>query len=499
MVVNEVAGARADVDRYRRLVEAEGDAHVPALAGSLTTLEWQLGTAGQFEEACAVAREAIELYRRREDLVGWAKVLADLPRWLSARGNHEAAIGAAYERVAVARRLCAWDDSRLPTLAAAQRGLGDRLAGAGDRWAALAATEEAVWLYRAIGYRRHSGFIVDLADILIDLDRRRSDVDDYRGAAAAAREAVDIYTRLVEIESPERYQRPLASALNDLGADLSRIGETESALEAFERSLSIYRGLVRDDVAVEDGLAMTLRNLGSELRATGRHDEAARMLRESVAAYRSLLADDPEEYRDGLAAALDYLGQALADVADHDAALDAGTESVALYRALAEDDTGFEVDLAEALDNLGNRLAEVGRTAEAVAAAQESVALWRIRRGASPLAFDATHGADLGRALLHLARHLAATGATEALGIANEATEAWEGLAARCRRAHLPGHAEAQLLLGELLLHGDIEEAFIAAETSRLAYRELAARFPARYSAGLTAADRLVQRLRDLP
>ena len=108
---------------------------------------------------------------------------------------------------------------------------GARLSDLGRREEALAATQEAVSLYRRLAEQAPDAFSPDLAMSLNNLGNRLSDLGRREEALAATQEAVSLYRRLAEL-APDAFIPVLAGSLNNLGSDLSALGRREEALVA---------------------------------------------------------------------------------------------------------------------------------------------------------------------------------------------------------------------------------------------------------------------------
>ena len=92
---------------------------------------------------------------------------------------------------------------------------GDLLSDLGRREEALAASQEAVDLYRQLAAARPDAFLPDLAMSLNNLGIRLSDLGRREEALAASQEAVDIYRRLAAAR-PDAFLPDLAMSLNNL-------------------------------------------------------------------------------------------------------------------------------------------------------------------------------------------------------------------------------------------------------------------------------------------
>jgi len=93
-------------------------------------------------------------------------------------------------------------------------GLGNRLSWAGQREAALAATQEAVDLYRGLAAQRPDAFTPDLARSLSNLSDHLDAVDRTPEAAAASEEALRLLEPVVQ-QYPEPFRGLTTVTLND--------------------------------------------------------------------------------------------------------------------------------------------------------------------------------------------------------------------------------------------------------------------------------------------
>jgi tetratricopeptide (TPR) repeat protein len=403
-------------------------------------------------------------------------------------------VESAAARVAHYREQVARNPHYAGELANALRTLGRQHSDAGDEPAALVATQEAVALHRDVAYGSgDSAKLVDLVVVLVDLDRRHSELGDPHAATSAMQEAVDILTALSEQKpGDDDYQARLASALNDLAADLAAIGEDEAAHNAADGAATWFRQLSTNDAdEYRPDLALALRNLGERLAGIGDRAGARAAQEESVDLYRVLVTDDPD-HRMGLAAALDYVGTRRAEASEFAGGLEAVREAVDIFRVLAGEDSAYLADLAEGLDNLGNRLAENGLPGEGLAAAREAVGLFRNLVWRQP-----NKRPEMATALVHLGRHLTPVDAEDALAVTREAVQIRRELAAGDHDAHQRGLAEALLAFAAVRhrLGVDLVDAGDAAEEAAGEFRTLAGRLPARFDESRADAERLVAAL----
>jgi tetratricopeptide (TPR) repeat protein len=128
--------------------------------------------------------------------------------------------------------------------------LGNGLSSLGEREAALAATREAVELYRALAERTPDAFQPGLAMSLNNLGLVLSNVGQREAALAVTREAVEL-RRALAARNPDAFQPELATSLNNLGLMLSNVGQQEAALAA-TREAEQLRAMARPGEQLPD-------------------------------------------------------------------------------------------------------------------------------------------------------------------------------------------------------------------------------------------------------
>jgi tetratricopeptide (TPR) repeat protein len=223
---------------------------------------------------------------------------------------------------------------------------------------------------------------------LSNFGNRLSGLGRYEEALAASQEAVAIYRRLAETR-PDSFLPDLASSLNNVSWALSHLGRREEALAANQEAVAIDRRLaeIRPDAFLPD-LAWSLNNLGRDLYNLGRREEALAASQEAVAVYQRLAETRPDAFLPGLAGSVHNLGIWLSHLGRREEALAASQEAVAIRRRLAETrPDAFLPYLARSLHNLGIRLSDLGRREEALAASQEAAAIFRRLAATCPNAF----------------------------------------------------------------------------------------------------------------
>ena len=133
------------------------------------------------------------------------------------------------------------------------------------------------------------GSAAALISLGVDLDG----LGRHQEALAATEEAVSMWRSLAG--SDPDHQHGLAAALTNLGAVLDGLGRHQEALAATEEAVSMWRSLAGSDSDHQRGLAAALTNLGAVLDGLGRHQEALAATEEAVSMWRSLAGSDPDQ------------------------------------------------------------------------------------------------------------------------------------------------------------------------------------------------------------
>jgi tetratricopeptide (TPR) repeat protein len=252
--------------------------------------------------------------------------------------------------------------------------LGIRLRKLGRREDALAASQEAVEIYRHLAQQRSDAFRPDLATSLNNLGISLSELGRRKDALGVTQEAVEISQQLA-LQNPDAFLPSLALSFTNLGLGFSGLGRQEDALDATEKAVESYRQLVQKEPGVFlPYLAVILNNLGNVLSELGRQQNALAAAQEAVELYRQLARKRPDTFLSDLAASLNNLGSAFSELGRHKEALEATQEAVEIYRNLADQrPDAFRPSLAISLDNLGSSLSDLGRYEDASLAAEEAV------------------------------------------------------------------------------------------------------------------------------
>ena len=214
--------------------------------------------------------------------------------------------------------------------------LGYRLTNAGRREDALAPTEEAATLYRALAQANPAAHTPNFALSLNNLGALLSAPGRREDALAPTEEAVTLY-RALATANPAAYTPDLAGSLNNLGLLLSALGRREDALAPTEEAATLYRALAKANPAAHTpNLAMALTNLGIRLAELGRREEALAPTEEAATLRRPLAKANPAAYTPDLANSLGAIGWICDHLQiEHERGLAACAEAIRLLEPLA--------------------------------------------------------------------------------------------------------------------------------------------------------------------
>ncbi len=210
----------------------------------------------------------------------------------------------------------------------------------------------------------------DRAEWLRAASERHYDAGRYAEALAASEDAVQIYRRLAQ-RWPEMYALELIDALKDMAVDLRALERRAAASVIQEEVVERYRALVDAGHALGPDLAEAL---GDYAAGLGHEDaaQAAAARAEAVELLRTLTAREPSGWS-ALAEALDRRAQDLTP-GERRAMLE---EAIALSRAHATDSADDQRTLADRLESLAFVEHHDGAHADAAALAAEAVEIHR--------------------------------------------------------------------------------------------------------------------------
>ncbi|MFC8380839.1 tetratricopeptide repeat protein [Nocardia sp. NPDC057272] len=385
-----------------------------------------------------------------------------------------------------------------PLLATSLNNVSVRLGALGRREDGLAASEEAVRIYRVLAEHHPDAYLPALAtslnNVSVDLGKlgRRED-----GLAASA-EAVKIRRVLAE-RHPDAYLPELAMSLNNISVRLGALGRREDGLAAIAEAVKIRRVLAeRHPDAYLPDLAGSLNNISVDLGELGRREDGLAASEEAVGIYRVLAERHPDGYLPDLAGSLNNISTRLGALGRYEDGLAASEEAVGIYRVLAErHPDAYLPELAMSLNNVSVRLGELGRREDGLAASEEAVGIYRVLAERHPDAYLPNLATSLNNISVDLGE-LGSRG--DGLAAAEEAVGIYRVLAERHPDAYLPDLAMSltniSVDLGEL---GSREEALAAAEEAVGIYRMTAERHPAVYGVDVERVQEVLEWLRSTP
>jgi CHAT domain-containing protein/tetratricopeptide (TPR) repeat protein len=350
----------------------------------------ELRSAGQLDEAMAVAERALDLERRAEgaSTAGEAQALSRLAELHELRGEWDKALGRRREALAVRQCLDGPDHWRTADARLAV-GFADRVAGlaAADRvkvTGALRKEQEAarletqgnlveaerVALEAMETYRSLIG--PDTAEVargLHRIGRVRAGRNDPRGAKQANEQALAIRRKVLPREHPD-----LGRSLNNLGLAESNLGNQRLAREVLEEAVRVWRAALGTSDPL---LAMGLFNLGN-IQHDLREDAAAKANHlESLAIRRKTRPSNPI----AIAESLNNLGMVQRALRDYAAARASHEEALAIRRKAL---TANHPEIATSLNNLAIVQQAMRDYAAAKASHEESLAIRRKARPSNP-------------------------------------------------------------------------------------------------------------------
>ena len=463
---------------------AVGDLIKDALSSTVLSIDVLERIAGALPQSSfALAETAVIVFQRLADesvndtgqRAAW---LVSLANWQHALGRREDALAASEEAVTIYRQLAqTWPDTLLPDLAGSLNTRSVCLSDLGRREDALAAIEEALTIYQQLTQTAPDAFLPNLATSLINQSACLSGLGRREDALAAIEEALTIYRQLAQTW-PDAFLPNLATSLNNQSSGLSGLGRREDALAAIEEALTIYRQLAQTwpDAFLPD-LAGSLTNQSGRLSDLGRREDALAAIEEAVTIRRALAEARPDAFLCDLAMSLTNQTGRLSDLGRREDALAASEEALTIYRRLAQArPDAFLPDLAGSLINQSGRLLGLGRREDALAASEESVAIYRQLAQARPDTFLP----DLAGSLNDQSAVLSDLGRREdALAAIQEAVAIRRALAQARPDAFLPDLAMSLNNQSDSLLGLGREKAAMAAIDEAVAiYRQLAQTWP---------------------
>ena len=491
-VDNKEAGhaqAKEAVEKLRQLAAAHPDAHLRGLGEVLIMLATCQAALNLPEQARASLREAMGILVKLsansnpDSLPRVALLMNNIASGYTKLGDHEAALDAADEAVAISRR----HQSAMPgvsqvNMARALHWRAGCLENLNLHVDALAAIDEACSLQEPLAADNNR---IRLLPLIIMKLTRAGLLERLDRPAEALDEASNLTQRIRDLtaEDPATWGNQLSIAIHESTRYLVILGRIGEAIAAVRELVDWYADLARQDSAYLPGKLTALGRLLEVLTSRDLGDRRDQeLLEETVRAYRSLRQSGVEDKEDsqGFAEALNRLALIYSATGHAQEALDLTQEAVMVARgSMNSNPDRHQPHLARLLHNLSNRQVVAGLREEAVATAEEAIALRRELAAKDP----STHVPDLVNSLTSQASKLAVLGDIyKALSTAVEAAALLCGFTDTLMGEMPQGLARLLSQLAYNLLNADrLSDGAIAAAASSRLWRRLAVEDPSRH------------------
>lgn len=345
--------ARQCVEAYRRApAPARRDRALGSLPGALRTYALVLGVLGHTEqsvlvyEECAALLRSMSLRQVSRVLLVMPRVFVELVGGLTDLGRYEEALALAPEARESVGGAAAFSFPEIvrPLRVRLLVDLARCHSARGDRDAARATAEAAV------AEARTPAGAAWLTVALECLSERLSEADAHDEEVSTLQELADLYADRSQEGDPL-----LAKTLDDLARCHRRAGDHTEAVVVTRRSVAAYRRAAARDPAYEPELARVLANLSIRQEGASDAESAVTSAREAVTLTRRLAESDWRTHGPLTARRLHVLGQALRSTGDLTATVACYEEAEAVL--LDHDDVpGVEAQLATIRDVLADAL-----------------------------------------------------------------------------------------------------------------------------------------------
>jgi CHAT domain-containing protein/Tfp pilus assembly protein PilF len=285
--------ARTAVERWREAGDRQGEAWALTRQGQL-----QIST-GQHSEGLATSEQALAFHRSSGNREGIAESLYQIAKASAALGDRSRAFSAHQEAISL------WQELDQPELVArALIGAGRSHAAFGETEAALAAYEKALAISREKADRNLEAEVLNETGVIHrQLGQPQKSLNDFRSALdlvratknrsletklrnnlgaifwdSSPRAALQQFAATLQIYQETNQAEEQASALNNLGNLLLKLGAPEQAREFLLRALPLGR-TPRNLATILLGLGRAESELGNLKEAQNRLDEALKLQR----------------------------------------------------------------------------------------------------------------------------------------------------------------------------------------------------------------------------
>lgn len=283
-------------------------------------------------------------------------------------------------------------------------------------------------------------------------------------------------------QHPNRFERSLAIAFNNLGGSLLELGRFDDALIATQKAVDIRNEFSKQEQHnLLPDIAMSYHNMGEILCRLGRNEEAKNAATEAVRIYRDLEAQSPGNFLPDLAGTLENMGIRFRKLNMFNEALENTLEAVDILKGLCESRPEIYLTLlGGALSNLAECFSNLNKFDMAIQVAEESVEIYKRYVEQRPRVYLP----KLANALDNVGNTYSETGSIEkALSATSEALEIRKKLAEKQPFAFLPELAGSFInYSGRKYKLGCWDEALEAITEAESIFRKLAAQQPDIYS-----------------
>ncbi|MBF0436602.1 MAG: tetratricopeptide repeat protein [Magnetococcales bacterium] len=186
------------------------------------------------------------------------------------------------------------------------------------------------------------------------------------GDNEALKKAIQLYSKLLELQPREGFPLEWAATHNNLGSALTRLGERENGTESLTSAVTAFREALQERTRERVPLdwAMTQNNLGNALQALGKRESDTEKLTAAVTAFREALKEwTRERVPLDWAMTQNNLGVVLQTLGERESGTKSLTAAVTAYLEALQERTRERVSLhwATTQNNLGNALQALGK------------------------------------------------------------------------------------------------------------------------------------------
>ncbi|MEU6245991.1 tetratricopeptide repeat protein [Glycomyces sp. NPDC047010] len=199
---------------------------------------------------------------------------------------------------------------------------------------AVDAAQQAVAIFRALAEDNRQNYLSEWANSVNSLAIAYHNTNRDSEALTEIRLAVSLYEELVELDRSSHLEG-FAMTKSNLSNALGEIGEHDEALLLAEQAFALFTELSEgSECSYQDDIAMTMNNLANVLFRSNRVDESVELMRSAVSIYEELVSNDRIGYLADLAMSLYNLAENLVGAGEYSDAFESAERSIDLYREL---------------------------------------------------------------------------------------------------------------------------------------------------------------------